>query len=123
MPTAERNASVDRTFGVTPSSARHVALVTVNGTDGAAGTEVTGAGYARKTATFATASNGATSNTALLTWTATGGNYGTVVGVEVYTAATGGTRLYFAPLNASQSVTDTVTLEIAAGALTYSLNA
>lgn len=123
IPQSERNALVDRNFGVSPSSNRYVALVTVIGNDSSAGTEVTGAGYAREACTFDAASGGATANADALSWTASGGNYGTVVGVEVYTASTGGTRVYWAPLDTNRTINDTDTLEIAIGAIDYSFDA
>ncbi|MEU1919342.1 hypothetical protein ABZ742_04115 [Streptomyces albogriseolus] len=120
--TAE-NRALDWLMGnatTAPTTPLRVALVTANGSDTAAGTEVTGGSYARKTLTTAAAVNGATSNSADLVWT--GMPAATVVGVEVWDSAGTPVRLWYGPLAASRTVIAGDELRIPAGSLTFSLS-
>ncbi len=120
--TAE-NRALDWLMGnaaTAPTTPLRVALVTANGSDTAAGTEVTGGSYARKTLTTAAAVNGATSNSADLVWT--GMPAATVVGVEVWDSAGTPVRLWYGPLAASRTVLAGDELRIPAGSLTFSLS-
>lgn len=120
--TAE-NLAMDWVNGVgtptRPTTPLKVALVTANGSDSSAGTEVTGGSYARKNLTVAAAVNGATSNSADLTWT--GMPAATVVGVEVWDNAGAPVRLWYGALTTPRTVASGDELKIAAGALTLSL--
>jgi hypothetical protein len=103
-----------------------VALFTVMpGDDGTGGTEVANAnGYARQSATFAAASGGASSTSADLTFgPASGGDFGTIVGVGIYdnTGYGLGNPLIFATLAANKTVSDGDTFVISAGNLTVNL--
>ncbi|MGW9584726.1 phage tail fiber protein [Streptomyces albidoflavus] len=102
-----------------PTLPLRVALVTANGTDAAAGTEVTGGSYARKNLTVAAAVNGATSNSADLVWT--GMPAATVVGVEVWDSAGTPVRLWYGALGTSRTLLAGDELRIVAGALSFSL--
>lgn len=102
-----------------PTLPLRVALVTANGTDAAAGTEVTGGSYARKNLTVAAAVNGATSNSADLVWT--GMPAATVVGVEVWDSAGSAVRLWYGPLGTNRTLLAGDELRIVAGALSFSL--
>jgi hypothetical protein len=82
-----RNAAFDS------PSAVYLALYTVAPTDAGGGTEVSGSGYARQEITFGAANGGAISNTSAVEFTASGGNFGTVVAVGVFDAATSGNLL------------------------------
>jgi hypothetical protein len=96
-----------------------VALMTADGSDSAAGTEVTGGSYARQSVTFSAASAGSTSNTADLTFTSMPAC--TVTGVEIWDS--GGTvRLWWGPLTASKVVNSGDPFTIPAGSLTLTLN-
>ncbi|MFE7906475.1 phage tail fiber protein [Streptomyces albogriseolus] len=120
--TAE-NRALDWLMGnatTAPTTPLRVALVTANGSDTAAGTEVTGGSYARKTLTTAAAVNGATSNSADLVWT--GMPAATVVGVEVWDSAGTPVRLWYGALAASRTVIAGDELRIPAGSLTFSLS-
>jgi hypothetical protein len=103
-----------------PTAPLRVALVTANGSDASAGTEVTGGSYARKNLSTAAAVNGATSNSADLVWT--GMPAATVVGVEVWDSAGTPVRLWYGPLAASRTVLAGDELRIPAGSLTFSLS-
>lgn len=120
--TAE-NRVVDWLMGTAttaPTTPLKVALVTANGSDTAAGTEVAGGSYARKNLTVAAAVNGATSNSADLVWT--GMPAATVVGVEVWDNAGTPVRLWYGPLAASRTVASGDELRIPAGSLTFSIS-
>ncbi|MGQ3551711.1 phage tail fiber protein [Streptomyces rochei] len=120
--TAE-NRALDFIMGLAataPSTPLKVALVTANGSDTTAGTEVTGGSYARKNLTVAAAANGATSNSADLVWT--GMPAVTVVGIEVWDNAGTPVRLWYGPLAEPRTVTAGDELRIPAAALTFSLS-
>ncbi|KYK14267.1 hypothetical protein ACFW5U_35565 [Streptomyces rochei] len=120
--TAE-NRALDFIMGLAataPSTPLKVALVTANGSDTTAGTEVTGGSYARKNLTVAAAANGATSNSADLVWT--GMPAVTVVGIEVWDNAGTPVRLWYGPLAEPRTVAAGDELRIPAAALTFSLS-
>lgn len=119
--TAE-NRCLDWIMGLTstaPTTPLKVALVTANGTDAAAGTEVTGGSYVRKNLTVGAAVSGATSNSADLIWT--GMPAATVVGVEVFDSAGSPVRLWYGALTANRTVSAGDELKILAGQLTFTL--
>ena len=100
----------------------YLALYTANPTDAGGGTEVSGAGYARQAITFGTpAAAGLISNTAAVSFTASGGNYGTVTGVGIFDALTVGNLLAWDAIT-SATVNDTDTLEFAIGDIDISLD-
>lgn len=103
-----------------PTTSLKVALVTANGTDSAAGTEVTGGSYARQNVTFSAASGGATSNTGAVTYTNMPAC--TVVGVEVWDNAGSPVRLWHGALTANKVVNAADTFTIAIGDLDLSLD-
>jgi hypothetical protein len=103
-----------------PTTPLKVALVTANGSDTAAGTEVTGGSYARQSLSVAAASAGATSNSADLVFA--GMPAATVVGVEVWDSAGAPVRLWYGALAASRTVAAGDELRITAGSLTLSLS-
>ena len=102
-----------------PTAPLKVALVTANGDDATAGTEVAGGSYVRQDLSVAAAVNGATSNSADLVWT--GMPAATVVGVEIWDSAGSPVRLWYGPLSASRTVAAGDELRLAAGALSLSL--
>jgi hypothetical protein len=107
------NALLNHVFRNTPLTApsgTFLALYTVAPTDGGGGTQVSGAGYARQAITFGAPSGGAISNTAPVSFTATGGNFGTVVAVGIFDAATAGNLLAWdAITSATVNNGDTIT--------------
>ena len=103
-----------------PTTPLKVALVTANGSDTAAGTEVTGGSYARQSLSVAAASAGATSNSADLVFA--GMPAATVVGVEVWDSAGAPVRLWYGALAVSRTVAAGDELRITAGSLTLSLS-
>jgi hypothetical protein len=121
--TAE-NLALDWVNGVgtptRPTTPLKVALVTANGSDTAAGTEVAGGSYSRQSLSVAAASAGATSNSADLFFA--GMPAATVVGVEVWDSAGAPVRLWYGALAVSRTVAAGDELRITAGSLTLSLS-
>lgn len=120
--TAE-NKMLDALVGTASYSADtpiKLALVTANGNDATAGTEVSGGSYARQNITFSAASSGSISNDAVETFT----NMPTctVVGIELWDSAGTPSRLAYGSLTASKSLTSGDTLEFAIGSITLSLS-
>lgn len=101
----------------TRPTAWYVALYTAAPSDSGGGTEVSTGGYARKSVTFdaATSPGGTTSNSADVSFTAVGGNYGTVTHMGIFDASTGGNLLWHGVLSASKTVEDGDTITFSAG--------
>lgn len=75
----------------TPPATVYLALYTATPTDAGGGTEVAGNGYTRQAIPMATpASGGVVSNTGVVSFTAVGGDFGTITHVGVFDAPTGG---------------------------------
>ena len=120
--TAE-NKMLDALVGTASYSADtpiKLALVTANGNDATAGTEVSGGSYARQDITFSAASSGSISNDAVETFT----NMPTctVVGIELWDSAGTPSRLAYGSLTSSKALTSGDTLEFAIGSITLSLS-
>ncbi|GGW81028.1 phage tail fiber protein [Streptomyces griseoloalbus] len=116
------NRALDFILGLAstaPTAPLQVALVTANGDETTAGTEVTGGSYARQDLSVAAAVNGATSNSADLVWTNMPA--ATVVGVEIWDSAGVPARLWYGPLTASRTVAAGDELRLTAGSLALSL--
>ena len=107
-----------------PASVR-VGLFTAAPSDTGGGTEVSGSGYARQSVTFGAPSQSGESariaNTGAVSFTASGGAFGTVTHVGYFDAATGGNLLAWAPIT-NATIGDGDTLNFASGALTVSLS-
>jgi hypothetical protein len=82
--------------------------------------EVSTGGYARQTVTFAAASAGSISSNSTVTFTASGGAYGTIVAVALMSAATAGECLFYGSIT-SKTIADGDSLQFASGAITVSL--
>ena len=80
----------------TAPSTLHVALYTVAPTDTGGGTEVSGGGYTRKTATFTVSGTNPTqaSNTAAIEYPTATANYGTVVAVGIFDASSSSSLVF-----------------------------
>lgn len=100
-------------------SGTHVALYSAAPSDSGGGTELSGNGYARQSATWDTASGsgGTTSNSAAISFTASGGDWGSVTHVGIMDAATGGNLLWHGALSSSKTVSDGDTVQFAIGAI------
>lgn len=101
----------------TPLKAR---LMTANGSDSAAGTELTGGSYAAQTIAFPAQTAGSTANSANVDFT--GMPAATVVGLEIWDSAGTPVRLWWGPLTASKTTASGDTLRLSAGAVTLALD-
>lgn len=111
------------TGAATRPTAWFVALYTAAPSDSGGGSEVATGGYTRKSVTFSAASTpgGTTSNSGVVTWTATGAAFGTVTHVGIFDASTAGNLLWQGALSASKTVNDGDTIQFSAGNLTLTL--
>lgn len=118
-----KNKLVAHAFGGVPYTAPstvYVALYTAAPTDGGGGTELSGGGYARTTATFTVTDNTATNDTQSEFPAATA-NWGVVTHGAVFDAATAGNMLGWGPLASSRDVQTDDIFRISSGDLTISL--
>ena len=101
----------------TRPTAWYVALYTAAPSDSGGGTEVTGNGYARQAVTFAAATSpgGTTSNTGAVTFTASGGNWGSITHIGIHDALSSGNLLWHGAMTAAKTVNDGDTLEFSIG--------
>jgi len=117
----------------------YVALYTVNPTDTAGGTEVTGGSYARvaitsslanwsgtqsaASTTVSTGTTGTTSNNAAITFPAPTANWGVVTGFAIFDAVTGGNMLVWGALTTSKTVNNgDAAPSFAAAALSFQID-
>lgn len=99
-------------------------FTTTPASDGTGGVEVSGGGYARKAVTnnttnFPTTSSGTKSNAADIQWTAATADWGTVAGVAIFDAPTGGNQLYQKDLTTPRAVGTDIAFTFRAGSLTF----
>lgn len=99
----------------------YVSLWTTDPTDAGSGTEVSGGSYARTAVTFGAPSNGATTNSADVTFPTATGSWGTVGWIGINDASTGGNLLYHTALDASKSITSGDIFKITTGNLSVTL--
>lgn len=114
---------VDHVLGTstfTVTTPIQVALMTANGSDSSAGTEVSGGTYARQDVTFAAASGGSASNDATITFP--GMPDATVVGVELYDSSATPRRLAHAALAESRTVNAGDDAKFNPGELTFEMD-
>ena len=105
----------------TRPTAWYVALFTTNPAEDASGTEVSGGGYVRQSATFTVSGNTASNSGAIEYPTATAG-YGTVSHVGVFDASSGGNLIAYAALTTSKTIETGDVLRIPAGDLDITLD-
>lgn len=117
----------------------YVGLYTANPTDAAGGTEVTGGSYARVSVTSSLANwagtqaaasttassgtSGTTSNNGAITFPAPTANWGTITGVGIFDAVSGGNLLIWSALTANKTVNNgDAAPSFAAAALTFQID-
>ena len=107
----------------TRPTAWYIALYTAAPSDSGGGTEVSTGGYARQSATFNAAASpgGTTENSAQVSFTASGANWGTITHIGIFTASTSGNLLWHGALSSSRVVNDGDTLSFAIGAIALTL--
>ena len=105
------------TGSATRPTAWYVGLFTAAPSDSGGGTEVSGSGYSRQAVTFAAATSpgGTTSNSGAVSFTASGGNWGTITHIGIHDASSGGNLLWHGSMTASKIVNDGDTLEFSIG--------
>jgi hypothetical protein len=111
----------------TRPTAWYVALYTAAPNDASTGstggTEVSGNGYSRQAVTFAAAATpgGTTTSTDAQSFTASGGDFGTVTHMAIIDASSGGNMLWHGALTTSRTVNDGDTLTFSAGNIDLTL--
>ena len=105
----------------TSPSTVYVALYTVAPTDSTTGTEVTGGGYVRQSASLTTTASD-TTNASAIEWPTATADYGTVVAVAVLDASSSGNMLAFAALDTNKTISTGDVFRIPTGDLDISLN-
>lgn len=117
---------LDHVFGgnaYTAPSTLYVALYTSAPSDTGGGTEVSGGGYVRQTATFTVSGTNPTtaSNTGAVEYPTATANYGTVTSVGIFDALSGGNLLAYANLTTSKVVSTGDVFRFNAGDLDVTL--
>lgn len=104
-------------------AAWYMALYTSATNDATGGTELTGNGYSRQAITFGAAVNpgGTIANTNLVTFTAAGGDWGTITHARIMDAETGGNALWHGPLAAQRLVLNGDHLDFAIGTMNLTM--
>lgn len=85
--------------------------------DDSGANEISGNGYSRQAiaVTTATGTGGTTSNDANITFTASGGDWGTISHISIYDASTSGNLLWHGSMTASKTIADGDTLQFNTG--------
>ena len=115
------NKVIDHFLGTSSTSAPsnvYMGLFTSNPTDANSGTEVSGNGYSRQVITFNAASSGSATNSSAETFTASGGNFGTITHFGIFDASTSGNLLYHGALTDDKVIEDGDSLVVATTAIT-----
>ena len=101
----------------TRPTAWYVALYTAAPSDSGGGTELTGNGYSRQSVAFdaATSPGGTTANSGDVTFTASGGDWGTVTHIGIHDADSGGNLLWHGAMTTSKTIADGDTLQFSTG--------
>jgi hypothetical protein len=98
------NATLRNTTYTSPATV-YAGLFTSDPTDAGSGTEVSGGSYARKAITFATPSNGATTNSAAACeFDQATGSWGTITHFGIFDDLSGGNLLYYGALTDSKTI-------------------
>ena len=119
------NELLDHVLGTgafTMPVAAYLGLFTAAPSDAGGGTEVAGNGYARQDVTFGAAASGTSSNTAQHTFTASGGNWGSITHFALFDALTVGNMLIWGALTTARPINDGESLVLAIGDLDISLD-
>lgn len=112
------NEILDHILGTgawTMPSAVYLGLFTAAPSDAGGGTEVSGSGYAREEVSFGAATGGAASNDGEVSFTASGGAWGTITHWAIFDAVSSGNMLLHGALAASKTIGDGDTLSFPIG--------
>lgn len=110
------------TGSFTAPSNIYLALYTSDPNDDNSGTEVSGSGYSRQAITFNAASGGSATNSSAESFTASGGNFGTITHIGLLDASTSGNLLFRGALSVSKVINDGETLSFPVGSVTVTLS-
>ncbi len=99
----------------------YVSLWTSDPTDAGTGTEVSGGSYARTAVTFGAPSNGASTNSADVTFPTATGSWGTVGWIGINDASTSGNLLYHTALDTAKAIDTGDIFKITTGNLSVTL--
>jgi hypothetical protein len=99
----------------------YVSLWTSDPTDAGSGTEVSGGSYARTAVTFGAPSNGASLNSADVTFPTATGSWGTVGWIGINDASTAGNLLYHTALDTAKAIDTGDIFKISTGNLSVTL--
>ena len=95
----------------------YVGLATASFADDNSGTELSGSGYARKSAAFDAAASGTTDNSAAIEFSAATGSWGSVSHFGLFDALTGGNLLIHGAFDTPKTIASGDILKIPAGDL------
>ena len=110
-----------RSTAYTAPTTVYVSLWTSDPTDAGSGTEVSGGSYARTAVTFGAPSNGASTNSADVTFPTATALWGTVGWIGINDAATSGNLLYHSPLDTAKLIDSGDIFKITTGNLSVTL--
>tara|TARA_R100001510_G_C7547796_1_gene132771 strand:- start:69 stop:452 length:384 start_codon:yes stop_codon:yes gene_type:complete len=116
---------LDHVFGGSAYSAPgtiYAALFTVAPSDSGGGTEVSGGSYARQSMAFGTAASGSISNSGSVEYPTATADYGTVVAMGLFDAASSGNLLAYGNLTTSKTVSNGDVFRFNASSVTISLD-
>ena len=114
------NVTLRNTAYTAPTTV-YVSLHTADPTDAGTGAEVSGGSYARKSATFAAPSDGASATSADVTFDQATASWGTITHIGIWDALTTGNMLYHTPLTTTKTIDSGDIFKIASGSLTVTL--
>ena len=114
------NATLRNTTYTSPATV-YVSLWTTDPTDAGSGTEVSGGSYARTSVTFASPTNGVTTNSADVTFPQATAGWGTVGWIGINDASTSGNLLFHTALDTSKTIDSGDIFKIATGSLSVTL--
>jgi hypothetical protein len=100
-----------------------LALYTAAPNDAGGGTQVTGSGYSRQSITFAAgvSPGGTMASNNAQTFTASGGNWGSITHIGIFDASTSGNLLWHGPMTTPRTINDGDQLVFASGAVNLTL--
>ena len=116
---------LDHVFGgsaYTAPTTIYAALFTVAPSDTGGGTEVSGGSYARQSMAFGTAASGSISNSGSVEYPTATADYGTVVAMGLFDAASSGNLLAYGNLTANKTVSNGDVFRFNASSVTISLD-
>ena len=102
----------------TSPSNLYVALHDGDPTDAGTSNEISGNGYSRQSVTFGAPTDGSGTNNGAVTFTASGGNWGTITYFSIWDASTSGNCLLYSALDNSRNIFDGDSLSFAVGSIT-----